>query len=50
MTSATRSTSGGSSKSVVIENKTILDGRQIGLSTRKEIILDGDRNGTSGVK
>jgi hypothetical protein len=48
MTTSTRSSSGSSK--VVIENKTILDGRQIGLSTRREIILDGDRNGTSGVK
>ena len=35
---------------IVIENKTILDGRQIGIATRREILLDQERNSTSGFR
>lgn len=35
---------------IIIENKTILDGRQIGLASRREIALDQDRNASSGIR
>lgn len=41
---------GSSNQQVTIENKVVLDGRQIGSASKRQIILNQQRNGTSGIR